>query len=428
LLHTVERIYIWICTIVFIIVFILAGAISSNFLKAQNFSKFDLTNFVCLMGLAAVIQMLTSLYNGGLTGLQRQVLTNTLSISYSLVRSLLGLIIVFIIPNLYSYFIWNVFCNIAYLFVSRYFLRKSINLNQKPKFELHIFKNIWRFASGMMVMTFIAVANTQIDKLVVGKILSLKEFAYYSIGSLLAQIPLFLTMPMVVAILPKMTRLAEEKNTEDLRKMYHNYSFIISTVSCSVGIILFLYTRNLVSLWVGSQEITNNINIVSKTLVVGGMFLTLQFMPYYLAIANGHNKTNIKLGITGLFFVIPSVYICIERFGLNGAGIPWGILNFSLFIILGIKLTNKFCMGDTYSWFLYDVFLPLTITVIIGISIYLIGLEYENSYIIIAKSLSTVIFSILLSLRIYNKVYNKYRLDIRNIIKNNIKLIIGIFF
>ena len=417
LLYTVEKIYIWICVSVFIVVFILSGVIAKNFLKAESLSISDLTNYVWLMGLAASLQMLTSLYNGGLTGLQKQVLTNSLGVSYSIFRSVIGLIIVFLAPNLYAYFTWNIICSVAYLFVTRYFLWKSINLDQKPIFEFNIFKSIWRFATGMMIMTFIAVSNTQIDKLLVGKLLSLKEFAYYSLGSFLAQLPLLLTMPIVVAILPKMTQLAEQKSIKDLRKIYHNYSFIISTISCSVGVVLFLYTKKLVFLWVGNQEIMNNVNIVTKTLVIGGVFLTFQFMPFYLSIANGHNKTNIKLGIAGLFFVIPAVYLCVKHFGLNGAGIPWGILNIAAFLILGVKLTNKFLIGETSSWFLYDIFLPLTVSIIIGIAIYSIYSNCEYTYVLIGKTIITGILSIIVSLLIYNKTYSKYRIEVIKYIK-----------
>lgn len=417
LLFTVERIYFGICFGGFILVFLLSGLIAKNFLNAENLSITDLSNYVWMMGLAASLQMLASLYNGGLTGLQKQVLSNSLGVSYSIFRSVIGLFIVFLVPDLYIYFYWNIFSSIVYVVSTRYFLWKSIKTNDLPKFEYYLFKKIWRFAAGMMLMTIIAVLNSQVDKLFVGKLLSLKEFAYYSLGSFLGQLPLLLTMPIVVAILPKMTQLAENKYKNDLRKMYHGYSFIIAAIACAVGVVFVLYTKNLVFLWVGSVEIMNNVNIVAKTLVIGGMFLTFQFMPFYLSIANGHNKTSIKFGLAGLFLVIPAIYIFVSLYGLSGAGIPWAILNISFFIIFGVKLTNKFLKGETKKWFFYDIFLPLSVSIIIGTVIYLIPINYGNPYFFILKVVATGILSLFGSLFIYNKVFSTYRIEIIKSIK-----------
>lgn len=110
LICTVERIYIWIAASIFIIVLAFSNTIAHNFLKAENLSINDLTNYVWMMGLAAAFQMITSLYNGGLTGLQKQVLNNSLGVTYSIFRSLIGLVIVYLIPNLYAYFLWTIFC------------------------------------------------------------------------------------------------------------------------------------------------------------------------------------------------------------------------------------------------------------------------------------------------------------------------------
>ncbi len=412
LVNTVEKIYVWICMAVFSVVLILSGTIAKNFLKAENLTLSDLTNFVWMMGLSASFQMFTSMYNGGLTGLQKQVLNNTLGVSYSIFRSVFGLIIVYFVPNLYAYFIWNIFSSIIYFLVTRYFLWKSIKNENNPVFDIKILKNIWRFASGMMIMTFIAVSNTQIDKLLVGKFLSLKEFAYYSIASILGQVSLLLTMPIVIAILPKMTQLVEQQRIGELKKVFHNYSFIISSIACSFSVVLFFYTRELVFFWIGKHEIANSIDIVTKILLLGGLFLTFQFMPYYLSVANGHTKTNVKLGIFALFLVIPAVYLFVTNMGLIGVGIPWAILNFTFFIILGIVLIKKFLKGETALWFKYDVFLPLSVSSIVGIAIYSINASSENVYVLGLKSSLTGILSLILSLIIYNKTFNEYRIDI----------------
>jgi O-antigen/teichoic acid export membrane protein len=417
LLFTVERIYIGICIAVSLIVFLFSGPIARNFLKAERLLPADLSNYVIMMGIGAALQMITSMYNGGLMGLQKQVLTNGISIVYNIFRSVVGILIIIIIPSLYAYFFWYILTSIVYLFVSRYFLWKKIKLENRLIFDFSLIKNIWRFAAGMMLMTLISVTNTQIDKLVVGKLLLLTEFAYYSLASFIAQIPLMLTMPVVIAVLPQLTKLVTLDKTDDLKRIYHNYSFIISTIAGIVGAVFFVYTNEIVLLWIGSAEITNNVSLVAKILLIGGVFLSFQLMPFYLSIANGHNKTNVKLGLLSLIFVIPAITFFISKLGINGAGIPWSILNFVSFIYLGIRLNNRFLKGDTWLWFIYDVSLPLVVSFSICFLLKYIFIDLHSLPGLISKVVLSCLLSLVLSIAFYNRVFPTYKINLVEYLK-----------
>ena len=67
-------------------------------------------------------------------------------------------------------------------------------------------KTVGRFAGGMMIMAVISSLNTQIDKLIISKMLSLKEFGYYALAGTISQVPELLITPIAMAILPRMVK------------------------------------------------------------------------------------------------------------------------------------------------------------------------------------------------------------------------------
>jgi len=45
---------------------------------------------------------------------------------------------------------------------------------------------IWRFAAGMMAITFRALLLTQVDKILLSRLLTLESFGYYALAGLVA--------------------------------------------------------------------------------------------------------------------------------------------------------------------------------------------------------------------------------------------------
>ena len=101
----------------------------------------------------------------------------------------------------------------------------------------------------MMLMAIISSLNTQIDKLVISKILSLKEFGYYSLAGILSQVPVLIITPIAVAILPRMVKYSENTEKDKLIKLFHVNTFILSALATSGAMVLFLFTKDFVLIW-----------------------------------------------------------------------------------------------------------------------------------------------------------------------------------
>ena len=56
----------------------------------------------------------------------------------------------------------------------------------KAVFQKQLLKGIWRFTAGMSGISILAVILTQLDKVILSKMLSLEMFGYYTLASMVA--------------------------------------------------------------------------------------------------------------------------------------------------------------------------------------------------------------------------------------------------
>lgn len=421
LLFTIERVYLIICIVVASTIFFTSPLIANNWLKSSVISQHDIVIFICLMGFSVAFQLFTTLQNSGLMGLEKQVLSNTIQVSGSIFRSGMVLLPLHFFPSLYTYFIWQLLTNMTIFFITRYQLWKLIKGDFKYKFNREILRTVGRFAVGMMSMAIIASLNTQIDKILISKLLSLKEFGYYSLAGIVSQSPEIIITPIALAILPRMTKFSSELDKTNLIKLFHQYSLIISSVACAVTLVLFLYTRDFVLLWTQNPDIASSIDHVTKALLSGSVFLAFQYMPYYLAISNGHTKSNIRLGIVSIVFVIPILFFCIKRYGLIGAPWPWFAMNLIAYIYLGFFLIKRFLKGEFGKWLINDTLLPLLINIVIGIFFYYLTKDMPKGFFVLAYSAIIGSLSLAVNLFIYNKMNPLTKILLNEIIKDGKK-------
>lgn len=416
MLFTIEKVYLAICLFIIIIFFSCSGFIAANWLNSDTIAPEDLRIYISLMGISVAFQLFTSLQSSGLMGLEKQVLSNGIQVSSSIFRSGLVLIPLYFYPKLLTFFIWQVSMNIIFFFITRYNLWKFIKTNMSYRFDKQVLKTVGRFAGGMMLMAIISSLNTQIDKLVISKMLSLKEFGYYSLAGILSQVPVLIITPIAVAILPRMVKYSENTEKNKLIKLFHVNTFVLSALATSGAMVLFLFTKDFVLIWTHDYVIADAIDNVTKVLLIGGVFLSFQYMPYYLAIANGHTKTNVRLGVVAIICIIPSLIFCVKQFGLIGATYTWLSMNIFAYFYLGYFIISKFLKNEFKRWLINGTLIPLIISLSIGSLSYYLTLNLTKGYFILLYSIIIGLISLAINLVIFNKMNPEYKMKLRKTI------------
>jgi O-antigen/teichoic acid export membrane protein len=418
MLFTIEKVYLVICCFIIIIIFSCSGFIAANWLNSDTIAPEDLRIYISLIGINVAFQLFTSLQNSGLMGLEKQVLSNGIQVSSSIFRSALVLIPLYFYPTLLTFFIWQVSMNIIFFFITRYNLWKFIKTNISYKFDKQVLKTVGRFAGGMMLMAIISSLNTQIDKLVISKILSLKEFGYYSLAGILSQVPVLIITPIAVAILPRMIKYSTNTEKDKLIKLFHVNTFVLSVLATSGATVLFIFTKDFVFIWTHDNLIAKTIENVTKVLLIGGVFLSFQYMPYHLAIANGHTKTNVRLGIVAIICIIPSLIFCVKQFGLIGATYTWLSMNIFAYFYLGYFIISRFLKNEFRRWLINGTLIPLIISISIGVLSHYLTLNLTKGYYIFLYSTIIGLMSLVLNLVVFNQMNPEYKINIRQAISD----------
>lgn len=407
LLYTIERLYFFIIFFIIIALFFFSDIIVDKFLHSNLISKEKLSICVKLMGVGIAFQFITTLYYSGLMGLQKQVLANTINVFWSFFRTGIVIVFLYFYPSLYTFFIWQIVSNFVFFLIMRLQLWKEIKDIHIPQFKLIIIKTVGTFALGMMAMSIISSLNSQVDKLVVSKYLSLEQFGLYSLAGVISQISILVITPLSMAILPNLTKHVENKNFVEIKKIFTQNSYIVATIVSITTISLMMFTKEIIYIWTGNEFISKSLEIIVKVLLLGSSFLALQFMPYILAISNGHTKTNIKMGIVTVIIIIPSLIYCIHKFGLIGATYPWLILNFISTFYLGYFVLNKFMKGEFNTWLFKNTLLPFIISSIPAVIVYFLTKDMQKGIYVLIYCVIFGFLALICNLLVYNFLNKK---------------------
>ncbi|MEG1414914.1 MAG: hypothetical protein RSC35_07115 [Mucinivorans sp.] len=413
LLVTFEKIYIALALIVIIGTWIFAEQIARSFMDAKDISLEQLTYYVRLMGISIGLYFFSTLYQGGLMGLQQQVKANVLSISYNATKAGLVIVPLFFCPTLELYFYWQIGVTLMYLVVNRFFVAKVLGGLKIAKTHFEYVKPIWRYTVGMMALAIVYAANTQIDKLTVGSLLPLSDFGYYFMASSVSQVSLLLATPIGMAIFPELSRLVSVSDKDRISELFKRFSYIIATIVSIVVFVLFAYCYDYIAIWQHDAQIAAYITPATRVLLIGFLFMGLQLMPYYLALANGYTRINVVLGLCSIGFIIPSMDYFVTHYGFIGASYPWLMINSVIALILAAVVIRKFLRGWFVNWLFTNTLLPIMATAIVTAGLWFGSTFLQQGFYTLIYGAIIGLISLFANLRIYIYLYP----DIKN---NNI--------
>ena len=162
-----------------------APTIALNWLQVASLPIATVQSAVVVMGVVFVLQWPTSLYQGGLQGLQRQPLVNAVNVTLALIRNIGAvLVLTYVSTSIVAFFRWQVLASGAHVLILMLALWSRLPKSaHRPAFKIGELRRIWRFAAGMSVITLTGIILIQIDKIVLSRQLNLPEFGYYALAA-----------------------------------------------------------------------------------------------------------------------------------------------------------------------------------------------------------------------------------------------------
>jgi len=346
-----EKYYLLICFVIFVLIFSLSKVIVTIGLNSQTIPFNDLIYYVKIIGLCVSTHLITSLYYGAYFALDSQVKANLIQFIWSTCKSGVVIIIFYLIYNTIEvYFFWQILCNVLYIIVLRFLMIRKL----KNKGDIYaerieyLPKHLTNYLSGMIFIAIISSINFQADKLITSSIFELNIFGFYNLASSLSQIPVILAIPLMLFVFPLFSKFANRNSISseiDLNETFIKAYYLINIVSVGVVAIIFLYAEEILVLWTKNLipvSILNDIVFDLKMLIVGSFFLSIQFPLYYLLLSKGKTKYTIIQGIVQICLGLPMLYFCSKTYGLRGVPLSWVFINLLSLVYLLIIVFKKY--------------------------------------------------------------------------------------
>jgi O-antigen/teichoic acid export membrane protein len=375
-------------------VWLMSDWLAATWVRAQSLPTPAVAQALALLGLVAALQFYESIYSSSLAGLQRQVIQNVIICFMSTVRGLGAVaVLIWISPTTQMFFIWQATCSLISLTACGIVVYRSIPSPPKPaQFSALALLSIWRFSSGMLAISILALLLTQVDKALLSRMLTLDSFGYYALASSVAGSLTLLVGPVTAAYYPRFNQLIVKGDTEAIHSAYHQSAQLVTVIVGSATAVLFFFSEKILLLWTSNQELTHRVAPIMAVLTLGTFLNCLMWVPYQMQLAYGWTSLMITINCVAVVVLVPAIFVVVPVYGPMGAAWIWLILN-GTYCLIGVHfMYRKVLRTEKWGWYLRDVAIPLAAASTVALTAsYIFSGNYERLWGVVSIILSAVI-------------------------------------
>ncbi len=365
LFRSLELVYLGLATAVAAIVALGSPWIAAHWIRAESLPVSTVAQTLVLIGSVAALRWIGAFYRGVLVGLQRQVWLSGFNAVFATLRGgAVVLVLAWISPTVYAFFLFQGLVGVLEILLLALSGARRIlpRVPDAARFSMTALRQVWRFAGGMAVITVIAIVLTQVDKLVLSKLLPLSQFGYYMLAYTAASVLHLMTTPVGNAAYPRLTELVTGGDADALAAAYHNLSQTLTVVLVPITLVMALFPMHVLLLWTHDPSIASAAAPLFSMLLIGNMLNGLYFIPYNLQLAHGWTRFTIKVNVIALLVLVPAIYVGVSRFGPTAAAAAWILLNASYVFVAVPLMHRRLLQREKWRWYWKDVLGPAAAT------------------------------------------------------------------
>jgi O-antigen/teichoic acid export membrane protein len=338
--------------------------LASDWLRAEKLPHAVVAQALSLMGVVAALGFAENVYISSLVGLQRQVVQNVVSTAMSTARGLGAVfVLVWVSPTPKAFFLWQAAIAVTSLCLSALVVYRSVPAAPRSaRFSRTALLGIWRFAGGMLGITLLSILLTQVDKLLLSRLLSLEHFGYYALAGVVTSALFMLVGPIDSAFYPRFTELVTRKDEQGLTAAYHLGAQLVTVLMGSAAVVLVVFGERILRLWTGDAVLAGRVGPLVAVLALGAFLNGLMHMPYQLQLAHGWTGLTVKVNIVAVAILVPAILWIVPRQGALGAAWLWVTLNAGYLVFDIFFMHRRLLPTEKWRWYVLDVAQPIAAT------------------------------------------------------------------
>lgn len=378
------------CLLLYIVVFFMAPAIA-NFYKMS-----ELTNIIRVISLIIVIS--------GLKNVQQAYISRNMLFKrffFATLGGTIGAAVIGIVLAYLGYGVWALVGQMLFnTFIDTLILWVTVKWRPIRAFSIKRLKKLFSFGWKMLVANLIATINGQLRQLIIGKMYSSEDLAFYNRGRQFPDLIVSNINTSIDSVLfPALSN--EQDNSDRVREMTRRSIKVSTYIMAPLMMGLFACADTIVSLILTDKWLLS----VPYLRVFCVIFL---FYPIHTANLNaikatGRSNVLLKLEIIKDAF---SVFVLLITMRFGTLTIAYGMLGCSVFSQIVNSWPNRDTLNYTYKQQLIDIIPNCLVAAIIGVVAYSVKLiGFGAGITLILQVLIGAIFYLIISIMIKNSSF-----------------------
>ena len=364
MLRAMESVFIGVAVVGAMAAVLFADVIARKWLNFRQLAIEDVTGALMLMGITVAMRWVCGIYRSAIWGFERQVWLNGFGAAIATLR-FVTIIPVFIYVGtgplvFFSYQLAVSTLELACLAFKSY--RSMPQVSERIEWSLAPLRGVMAFSLTIAFTSSVWVMVTQIDKLVLSKVLALEQFGFFALGVLVASTVNLVGAPVSQALLPRLSKLAAEQDDQGLINLYRRATQWVCCAAAPITLGFALFAEPALWIWTGDRGTAHNVAPIVQLYAVGNGLLAIAAFQYYLQYAKGDLRLHLIGNIVFAVILVPVLIWAATRYGGVGAGWVW-VGQCSFFAAAWTWLVHRrFAPGMHWRWLASDV-LPIWLAV-----------------------------------------------------------------
>ena len=362
---TFEIAFLLLTTVVSIVLVVSTPLIATHWIQDSTIDKDALSKILVLASISIAALLPTTIYSAALIGLQRQ--TSLAIAQFCFISFRVGITILLLQwdNNLAVFFAAQIFCSLSQSWGTRWLLWRNLKLSQKEaSVQFALLMHGAKFTAGTLGISLTTLLLTQIDKVILSRILTLSEFGVYVLCTTLANGIYVVIQPVFNLLFPRFSHLHEKNDEHSIVNLYRLASQAIAVLIIPITMLILFFSTETLLVWTGNKEISILAAPVLQLLIATNAINGLMNMPYVLQLSHGWTSLALRVNYVAIVILIPALIWTSTKLGAIGAALIGLVLQLSIIIFVPY-LTHQRCLKQEKKyWYLYSVLIPIILSAV----------------------------------------------------------------
>jgi O-antigen/teichoic acid export membrane protein len=349
-------------------VFGAAPYLSTHWLQRSSLSVATVEESIRIMAILIAAQWPLSFYQSGLLGLQRHRSLNVVRVATTAAAAIGGYIVVVRMPSVTAFFWWQTAMHLLHVGIVAgmlwHWLPGSV---RRPRIRLAAIRHTGRFVAGMTVITITSLILTQLDRLVLSRLVSLEQFGYFAVAAILGYGVSAIARPIFMSIFPKFSALVASHDESAVDSLYRKSWQLMMIVVVPLAAVIAVFSGELLLVWTGNPLVAQAAGPIATILAIGSTVNGLMNIPFALQLAHGWTRLSARVNLLLVLVAVPGIVFAATRYGTLGASAIWPATNIVNMLVVIPVIHRRFLPGIGASWFLREVGGPVAVSVLIAL-------------------------------------------------------------